>query len=114
MFDPLAYPISISIHTPIKGVTSEQLQLWGRWTDFNPHTHKGCDRPDPACDFSNIVISIHTPIKGVTSARLFHLHRHLISIHTPIKGVTIIHPYEYSGENISIHTPIKGVTIEMQ
>ncbi len=56
----------ISIHTPVKGVTS-------------PH-----DRQDAERD-----ISIHTPVKGVTFPFCAESAADDISIHTPVKGVTL-------------------------
>ena len=128
--------VKISIHTPVKGVTTQLLNISNR-----------------------VVISIHTPVKGVTNKkrkkgiiwqfqstlpwrewrrdshgckRLFR-----ISIHTPVKGVTFCsHPNSFSLNifqstlpwrewlsnccndtsiwRISIHTPVKGVTINNQ
>jgi len=79
---------SISIHTPVKGVTCvEQARC-------------------------NTVrrISIHTPVKGVTAERRIYRRDQVISIHTPVKGVTAIGGYRCNNRIISIHTPVKGVT----
>ena len=79
----------ISIHTPAKGVTTQQKLDLGGGTD----------------------ISIHTPAKGVTN-RWYDIYADkLISIHTPAKGVTTTPRSLGEGIcNISIHTPAKGVT----
>ncbi len=80
----------ISIHTPAKGVTTQQKLDLGGGTD----------------------ISIHTPAKGVTN-RWYDIYADkLISIHTPAKGVTTTPRSLGEGIcNISIHTPAKGVTL---
>ncbi len=68
--DLMGYPnevvkYTISIHTPVKGVTSCQ------WY---------------SCKLK--IISIHTPVKGVTPLPYLGYHKSPISIHTPVKGVT--------------------------
>ena len=80
---------TISIHTPVKGVTLHLLSLictihtfqstlpWREWPG-------SC-----SSSASAVIISIHTPVKGVTSPnrdKAFRLWQ--ISIHTPVKGVT--------------------------
>ena len=95
---------SVSIHTPIQGVTSRScsvlrafrcfnphthtgcdLYLCGQnWclTSFNPHTHTGCDWPQSRCSRTGEV-SIHTPIQGVTQPPLeFHLFKISFNPHT--------------------------------
>ena len=57
--------MSISIHTPTKGVTKARLDIQA--------VHG---------------ISIHTPTKGVTASNRPLLLKKQISIHTPTKGVT--------------------------
>ena len=57
--------LTVSIHTPTKGVT------W--WQLVN-------DAP--------VGVSIHTPTKGVTDPHMTHKSRYQVSIHTPTKGVT--------------------------
>ena len=79
---------SISIHTPVKGVT----------------------RRVRASRNHNALISIHTPVKGVTLLPLSLPEAVLISIHTPVKGVTQDLRGALGGGEISIHTPVKGVT----
>ena len=58
---------SISIHTPVKGVTQKDpwwiQDLW----NFNPHTREGCDNDDGR-KVEKLKISIHTPVKGVTQS----------------------------------------------
>ena len=56
----------ISIHTPVKGVTTSMVGV--AWGD---------------------VISIHTPVKGVTIYAYVLECIVNISIHTPVKGVTV-------------------------
>ena len=55
----------ISIHTPTKGVTFQILKTVYSACYFNPHSHEGSD--DNLIELQNtIIISIHTPTKGVT------------------------------------------------
>ena len=122
----------ISIHTPTRGVTIQQVfpaallhqfqstlpqGEWPFWFAkpkisfyFNPHSHKGSDG-DYGGEHSDDDISIHTPTRGVTISRWaprittlnFNPHSHKGSDET--KGVflrSVIH--------ISIHTPTRGVT----
>ena len=99
---------NVSIHTPIQGVTAEEVEKQRKeW------------------------VSIHTPIQGVTSCRYDTACCYQVSIHTPIQGVTLLlfqsfivimfqstHPYRvwlnlsisHFLINVSIHTPIQGVT----
>ena len=57
--------LTISIHTPARGVTGANLEVWGV-----------------------IGISIHTPARGVTTECKMQGDRAQISIHTPARGVT--------------------------
>ena len=78
--------ITVSIHTPTKGVTDfhdeDYYDVWFQSThprrvwlskslssniilSFNPHTHEGCDSINLNYMFMDKV-SIHTPTKGVT------------------------------------------------
>ena len=70
LYADYTFYVSISIHTPAKGVTY------------------------PKC-LSGIreAISIHTPAKGVTNNLGILCITLPISIHTPAKGVTISHKY---------------------
>ena len=99
----------ISIHTPAKGVTVNEI-LYRPYDTISIHTPaKGVTFPDhliastsrfqstlprrewPVLEFSNptrIGISIHTPAKGVTILILELSPSPQISIHTPAKGVT--------------------------
>jgi len=100
----------ISIHTPVKGVTSN-FQNPGWSSDyFNPHTREGCDHPVLFPRSSDRYFNPHTregcdlvnhPVTYISS----------ISIHTPVKGVTEWIIMQYGTDIISIHTPVKGVTI---
>ena len=38
-------PFGISIHTPVKGVTVPEFGKVYMFKDFNPHTREGCDEP---------------------------------------------------------------------
>ena len=58
--------MTISIHTPAKGVTARLTKIQ-----------------------HDVIISIHTPAKGVTESEADPAIRHYISIHTPAKGVTL-------------------------
>ena len=57
--------VSVSIHTPTKGVTK-------------PHPAESADDR----------VSIHTPTKGVTCHHQRQMCKRKVSIHTPTKGVT--------------------------
>ena len=61
---------AISIHTPVKGVTTIEAMIWDK----------------------SARISIHTPVKGVTPGLPRLLRDIQISIHTPVKGVTVDRP----------------------
>ncbi len=102
--------ITISIHTPTRGVTSENES--GRpnpFTNFNPHSHKGSD-------FNGCVLISHCEYFNPHSHKgsddiTFTAYAHItISIHTPTRGVTELHGEELDKEIISIHTPTRGVT----
>ena len=101
--------MSVSIHTPAKGVTRRVLLIY---LHFN--------------------VSIHTPAKGVTQYPEVLECQLSVSIHTPAKGVTAMvstctlvarfNPHTREGCDwrfsedwlepyVSIHTPAKGVTI---
>ena len=104
----------ISIHTPVKGVTSFAPLVGLREIHFNPHTRERCDQTAPA---------------QFPACRLIHFNPHTrercdqhqgghagldrrISIHTPVKGVTLCYRFSrFCPWHISIHTPVKGVTI---
>ena len=57
--------IVVSIHTPTKGVTQIELEM-----------------------YAALEVSIHTPTKGVTHQENESEQRVQVSIHTPTKGVT--------------------------
>ena len=59
-------PAQISIHTPMKGATYAGSTGCERCSNFNPHTHEGCDVPLSKYQNSRFEISIHTPMKGAT------------------------------------------------
>ena len=56
----------ISIHTPTKGVTGNDRMRYAYMNNFNPHSHEGSDVPSHLTD-RTFPISIHTPTKGVTA-----------------------------------------------
>ena len=61
----------ISIHTPVKGVTSCALFITvSIQSNFNPHSREGSDLTLGAVKVKNKKISIHTPVKGVTLCTL--------------------------------------------
>ena len=101
--------VEISIHTPVKGVTRRH-PYWDLVENFNPHTREGCD-PVAATLAPGDRISIHTPVKGVTRRRRQGKPDPQISIHTPVKGVTACDATLNALKDISIHTPVKGVTV---
>ena len=78
---------TVSIHTPIQGVTL---------TYDNEHIP--------------YLVSIHTPIQGVTRAGSWLPGSSRVSIHTPIQGVTRQMVLFRLVPRVSIHTPIQGVT----
>ena len=60
------YNAQISIHTPARGVTIHQDELYMPEVNFNPHSRTGSD--EQVDDIINSLddISIHTPARGVT------------------------------------------------
>ena len=78
---------AISIHTPAKGVTWQTVTAKRCWHYFNPHSREGSDRKDP---------------ERVWDVPDFNPHSR--------EGSDRIMPYNGRGEPISIHTPAKGVT----
>ena len=59
--------LTISTHTPARGVTTFFRITGSRISDFNPHSREGSDfRCASLCKF--LVISTHTPARGVTPA----------------------------------------------
>ena len=56
----------ISIHTPTKGATFITLFRYQQTTHFNPHSHEGSDTGKVPIYCGNF-ISIHTPTKGATA-----------------------------------------------
>ena len=99
----------VSIHTPIQGVTSLLALARRLLKSFNPHTHTGCDQECKRTAIGRLV-SIHTPIQGVTAHRHRQALHDQVSIHTPIQGVTRVKPLLDFTSTVSIHTPIQGVT----
>ena len=77
----------VSIHTPTKGVTYVILLFRFGFLCFNPHTHEGCDR------FLLYVLLLpgsfnpHTH-EGCDDLLTFSWDFCKVSIHTPTKGVT--------------------------
>ena len=101
----------VSIHTPARGVTSQERQA---------QRTQG--------------VSIHTPARGVTMLCAGREVTYGVSIHTPARGVTIepsarvcayacFNPHSRTGSDfhtapasccqpaVSIHTPARGVTL---
>ena len=62
----ILYKHYISIHTPTKGVTKDREIEPPQVHDFNPHSHEGSDYDQQEYINSFADISIHTPTKGVT------------------------------------------------
>ena len=83
----MAYDTKISIHTPAKGVTNSETELW-----------------------PGAYISIHTPAKGVTwNSGEAMLQRDYFNPHSR-EGSDVLDDDMIAGDGISIHTPAKGVT----
>ena len=61
------YLYDISIHAPVKGATTSDLELTPSDHHFNPRTREGCDIPQRNSRATNSTISIHAPVKGATS-----------------------------------------------
>ena len=102
---------SVSIHTPIQGVTSVSRMACCPYPEFQS-THPYRVWPSAI----NMVagadsVSIHTPIQGVTGKLPTADTERLVSIHTPIQGVTRSFTFLMLPLTVSIHTPIQGVTI---
>ena len=59
--------MTISIHTPAKGVTDSAQRVRAHREHFNPHSREGSDQDGHTYKAKSNVISIHTPAKGVTA-----------------------------------------------
>ena len=99
----------VSIHTPIQGVTLQAVLSDWAFQRFNPHTHTGCD-----CSRFPIwkwwwSFNPHTHT-GCDRLDSLCCNEWLVSIHTPIQGVTLSGKQGFRLLLVSIHTPIQGVT----
>ena len=65
-FPEMYLKISISIHTPARGVTASAGATSSLNVDFNPHSRKGSDIATQKLVVNRDDISIHTPARGVT------------------------------------------------
>ena len=100
---------AVSIHTPIQGVTSRTLSSFNAVCRFNPHTHTGCDRYHFQVLFASICFNPHTHTgcdigysRKVTSHTSFNPHTHTgCDDKADVTDDQIL---------VSIHTPIQGVT----
>ena len=79
--------LSVSIHTPVKGVTRDCIRRYQCNHRFNPHAREGRD-PKLRSGRRKKSVSIHTPVKGVTISGAMICIGMSVSIHTPVKGVT--------------------------
>ena len=122
---------SISIHTPTKGVTTEQITL-SFSSAFQSTLPQREWLPQGMDLWIFLTISIHTPTKGVTAVRTLHRllyfyfnpHSHKGSDNTARARSSLpcdFNPHSHKGSDvswlliilckiISIHTPTKGVT----
>ncbi len=71
--------------------------------DFNPRTHKECDRISSATVSKNIGISIHALTKSATPPFFARLREMQISIHALTKSATRMNLLDFQFQNISIH-----------
>ncbi len=78
---------SVSIRTPVQGVTVSQLAQTVAKLGFNPHARAGRDNSQARANLGRIV-SIRTPVQGVTAVDDRHHQRRVVSIRTPVQGVT--------------------------
>ena len=83
----LAIRLTVSIHTPVWGVTVFFI-----------------------CELYYFLVSIHTPVWGVTFSLSLWCSRSFVSIHTPVWGVTAEKLTIDLRFLVSIHTPVWGVT----
>ena len=103
-------PTKVSIHTPTKGVTYRDIQLFLKRISFNPHTHEGCDWYSPHSGHHFCCFNPHTHegcdsmiLKINISVRSFNPHTH--------EGCdSLIASNPHINTPVSIHTPTKGVT----
>ena len=102
--------IEISIHTPLRGVTlCNSLSCWLIYY-FNPHSPTGSDgRQQSGKDWVD-KFNPHSPT-GSDSVKINSFSYYSgISIHTPLRGVTPAVDANDVFHLISIHTPLRGVT----
>ena len=122
---------TVSIHTPTKGVTKDNLPEQVNCGFQSTHPRRVWRiialRNAIAVQFQSthprrvwlshrnlftakVGVSIHTPTKGVTGVLQYVRPIGEVSIHTPTKGVTEAARYQLQAQRVSIHTPTKGVT----
>ena len=102
--------MAVSIHTPTKGVThhGHEPERHGMFQSTHPRrVWLGRSWLKPL----SYDVSIHTPTKGVTICPAKEQDTYRVSIHTPTKGVTRSPIVSCSQHRVSIHTPTKGVTL---
>ena len=124
--------MTISIHAPVKGATSQLNIDWVVSGNFNPRSREGSDNFRSIFCYL-IIISIHAPVKGATYKKMLEEQYGRISIHAPVKGATrcltkhgkfdrfqstlpwrerrVPNVETICWLAISIHAPVKGATV---
>ena len=125
-------PSIVSIHTPTKGVTCDNLDkllhtlcfnphthegcdavlvafILKRLKRFNPHTHEGCDRRNDRSRCRHLRFNPHTHEGCDWALRVDYQLFISFNPHTH-EGCDIPHRHLYLLTVVSIHTPTKGVT----
>ena len=100
----------ISIHSPLRGETSDLVSLPIISAHFNPLASERRDQGLRDTVRQLVVISIHSPLRGETRADQRARVQDHISIHSPLRGETNGMIYQGSYECISIHSPLRGET----
>ena len=102
-------PVGVSIHTPTKGVTGRRSRPGGGGGRFNPHTHEGCDYAWFIWEKGYKGFNPHTHEGCDSSTTTFQARDTSFNPHTH-EGCDSVVPPCVAMLNVSIHTPTKGVT----
>ena len=101
--------LSISTHSPARGLTSPHFRQSGKRGYFNSQPHKGTDT-DPCAECGRKYISTHSPARGLTTGRRFTAHRYTHFNSQPRKGTDCDYIVQNRLLHISTHSPARGLT----
>ena len=104
------FTIYISIHAPARGATYLLNSKIRRFTNFNPRTREGCDKPRRPAALHNAYFNPRTREGCDINVALFYLQLSSISIHAPARGATRHCIHTATSPIISIHAPARGAT----